>query len=204
MAVLENRLSTTVVSADFLDPDGRVRTLMNDFEAGPVGINNTTQGLFYQTWEMTYDSGTGDFTVTAETNLATAVPLSGVLGVTQLSFCFDQNARVNIAYTQGGQAKMYWFDTAVGSYVTTVLDFGVTTPHLSLDDKRSTQQQSSDMLLFYTKEVAEGSWNLYHRFQRERFLNEYLYATGVRPYIFSVGMHEQLRVQIGMAETVSL
>ena len=201
MAIPEQRMSTTVVTADFIHPDELDRDLNEDYEAGPVGVGDSSLGLFYQDWHLTYGVGTGDFTVTPALTGSPQVIIN-VANVTQCSFCFDQNGGVTIAYTVGGAAFLYWYDTQQTAWVTDQLDFGVTTPTLTLDDKRPLQIQNNDILLWYTKDVGGGVYNLYHRMQRERFQTEYEMLTAIPPYIYKLGMHQGLRVQIGLSAVV--
>ena len=201
MAVPLNRLSTTFVDAEILAPDNKVRTLDEDFELGPVALNDPSEGLRYQEWHLTWAFAGGDFTVTPADVGAPAVVLNAA-AVTQCSLAFDNNGHVTIAFTSNNQAKLYWYDTVAAGWVTTTLAAGNTSPHLTLDDKRPSQTSNNDILLFYTRQQLDDSWNLYHRFQRERFLNEYLYATGVQPYIYRCGMHDGLRIKIGFSDVI--
>jgi hypothetical protein len=197
----ENRMSAIVVPADWLVPDGLDRDLDEDNEAGPVAPNDTSKGLFYQAWHLTYDAGTDDLTITPQT-VGVPVVVLNVPNLTQCSFAFDQSGHVNVAYTVGSQAFLYWFDTQAADWVTTPLDFGVTTPTLCLDDKRLTQTNFSDVLLFYTMETAPDVWTLFHRQQRDRYEDEYPHNEGVSPYLYKLGMHLGFRVQLGLSETI--
>lgn len=202
MAIINNKLSTQALSGDWLSPDDRSRSLDEDYEAGPIALNDVSSGLSYQPWHLTYDDGTGDFTVTPETTGSPVVVLN-VLLVTQCSFAFDQNGHVNIAYISNGQAFLYWFDTDVANWVTTQLEFGVFSPTLCLDDKRTTQSNSSDILMFYTKEdlVIPETYNLYYRQQRDRFTIERELLAAAPKFIYKLGMHNALRVQLGLGAT---
>jgi hypothetical protein len=173
---------------------------LDDKERGPRALNDPTFGLSDQNWHVTWDSISGDFTATPEKYGAPSVVLNAA-GVIQCSFAFDQNGHINIAFMTTTQAKLYWYDTALGYHVTDTLDAGVTTPTLTLDDKRTTQTQSSDILLWYTIQQPALTWNLYYRQQRDRFDTERLLLADTLPYIRKLGMHEGLRVQ---AELTSL
>jgi len=59
MAILQNRLSTTPVVADYIDPSGRDYTLNEDWEAGPIAVTDTSEGLAYQAWKLTYSEEAG-------------------------------------------------------------------------------------------------------------------------------------------------
>ena len=125
MAIIEDRLSTTPVSNDWISPDDLDRAWLEDYEAGPVALNDTSEGLFYQSWHLTYNALTGDFVATPLTAGAAQTVLSGIFNVENCTFTFDQNGHVTIAYTQSGQAKLYWYDTLAADWVTTDLEAGV-------------------------------------------------------------------------------
>jgi hypothetical protein len=201
MSIPDDKLSVTPVTAAWLPPDELFRLPNEDYEAGPVAISDTTKGLHHQVWHLTYDSGTGNLQVTPE-NTGIPITIITVAGVTQCTFAFDQNGDVTIAYTAGGLPFMYWYDTDVPAWVTTQLVDGAITPTVCLDDKRTTQTNSSDILLFYTIEDTPGVYTLYSREQRDRFTDETLLKVGTRPYLRKLGMHKELRVQIGLSNTV--
>lgn len=201
MAIPENRMSTEVVPDDYIPPDDRDRFNLNtDYEAGPVALNDPSQGLAYQPWVLTWSGITNKFTVTPEIT-GSPQALITVANVIQCSFAFDQNGHVNIAYTVGANAYLYWYDTSVASWVQTLLAAGTNSPTLCLDDKRSTQTQSSDVMLWYTKKQLDLSYNLYKRQQRERYLVEKKMADGVYPFIHKLGMHRRFRNQLTLHQT---
>jgi hypothetical protein len=202
MTVPDGRMSTTVVTGDWLSPDERDRALDEDYEAGPVALSDTSLGLFNQAWKLTYDSGPGDLIVTPEITGGPTIILTGIADVTQCTLAFDQNGRATLAYTANNAAFLYWFDTDVSMFVITPLDLGVTTPTLCLDDKRITQTNSSDILLWYTIEATPDVWTLYHREQRDRFGDLFTHNVGVPPFLYKVGMHNGLRVQLGASATI--
>lgn len=200
MAVIGNRLSSQVVNAPWIPPDDFDRDLDEDRERGPIALNDPSEGIRYQDWHLSYSLGSGEFTVTPQTVGSPSVVLT-VPNVSQCSLAFDQNGHVNIAYTENGQAKLYWYDTMAGMHTTLVLPFGSVTPTICMDDKRERQSGSNDILLFYTREVA-GIIKLFHRMQRERYISEHLYLNGAPPYIYKLGMHNALRVKIGLSQVI--
>lgn len=201
MASPEDRLSTTVVDADWIDPANRGTFGPEAWEGGPIALNDPTSGLNYQAWHLGWDSGTGDFTVTPETTGSPVVVLNAA-NVTQCSLAFDQNGHVNISYTvSNGNTYLYWYDTDVTNWVTTLLAAGTVSPVITLDDKRLTQTAVSDILLYYTVQQPDLTYNLYERRQRDRFLSEIFYKADVPPYIKKLGMHAGLRVKLGLSYT---
>lgn len=202
MTVWAHRLSSSVRSGSYLSPDERSRDLDEDYEQGPIALNDISQGMDYQAWHLTWDSGTGNFTVTPETTGSPVVVLNAP-SVTQCSLAFDQNGHVHIAYTSALYPYLYWYDSVLGSWATLAMPFGITTPTVCLDDKRPRQIDVNDILLFYTKpNMAGDAYDLYYREQRDRFGIEYLLAYDFPPYIYNLGMNDVLRVQIGASEVI--
>lgn len=193
MAIPENRLSTTFVDGVYIPPEQLDRSdLLEDYEGGPIGVTDTSGGLNYQVWRLSYVDP--DFTIYPQTIGSSSVILSAA-GCEQVSFCFDQNARPSACYIIGGSAFLYWYDSTQAQYVTTEFA-GIVSCILSMDDKRDLQIGANDIIFWYTKEVAPGTYNLYQRTQRERFLTEYLMAEGTYQYLFKAGMHDGLRGKI--------
>jgi hypothetical protein len=204
MAIPEDRMSTTVVESDWLPPDDRERNLKIDYEAGPVALNDPSEGLSYQNWTLEWNYISGDFTAIPETTGSPSVVLN-VANVTQYSFCFDQNGHINIAHTVNNtDPKLYWYDTNLATWTTTDLPSTVICPTLTLDDKRTTQTQASDILLWWTEDQGDGTYNLYRAQQRDRFdpLVPKEMATDTPPYIYKLGMNSGLRLQLGLSHFV--
>jgi len=200
MSIIEHRLSTEVIESDWISPDDTERPdLDEDWEAGPIALNDTSEGLRYQTWHLTWDNGTGDFTVTPDTT-GSPVAVLNAANVTQCSLCFDQNGHVNIAYVASGQAYLYWYDTNLADWTTDALDASVVSVMLTLDDKRPTQTSANDIILWYTRDMT-GQYDLFTREQRDRFLDEYPMRENVNPYLVKLGMNRGLRLQVGLRST---
>lgn len=185
MSIPDERLSTETVWAPFLSPDDRVVEDMEDWERGGIAVSDPSQGLRVQDWRCFYEAGW--IQVAPEGGAAT--PVLEVADVTQLSFAFDQNMRPQLAFTAGGAAFLYWYDTVVEGYAITELP-GAAWPRLALDDKRSTQTGASDVVLAY---LQDG--NLYARQQRDRYGVAYLLAEGVTGRLRNMGMNEKQRLQ---------
>jgi len=193
MAIPQGRMSTVPVISPFIPPDDRDSTLLEDYERGPIALSDTSEGLEYQTWKLTYTPN--NFTLTSETTMETVVVWQAP-SVTQCTFAFDQNANIALSYMQAGIAKLYWYDTLAGEYVVTTSATGIVSPAVTLDDKRETQVAASDVLLFYTRPQGDGTSNLYMRRQRDRYTIETLMQEDVWPYIWKLGMNTGLRVQL--------
>lgn len=199
MAIPEDRLSTELVDDTYIDPEGFVRlSFLHDREGGPIGLTDTTEGMNYQDWELTYVGN--NITLTPLTVGSPIVPVIAA-DVRQASFCFDQNARPSVVYLTETNCFLYWYDSTVANYVTTEFP-GYVSGMLSLDDKRDMQVGVNDILFWYTKEVSPNEYWLYHRKQRDRFETEYLMREDpntpmpVPPYMWKAGMHEGLRGKV--------
>lgn len=201
MSISEHRLSTIVMPADWKVPDSFYHLPNEDYEAGPYELSNTVEGLHFQTWKLTYDSGTGNVIATPEIY---GIPqtIITVANLTQCTFAFDQNGHISVGYTANGIAYLYWYNTDQSAWVTTQLEDGVINPTVCLDDKRATQTEASDILLLYTIETDPGVFTLYSREQRDRFEDSYEMKVGTKKYIHKLGMHKELRIQIGISNTV--
>ena len=199
MAIIQNRLSTEPITAPYIDPNGRTFTLNQDWEGGPIAIEDTSGGMNYQAWFLSYAGG--EFTITPETaGVPFVIPIPPTTSK-QCSFCFDQNARPTVAWVDDNdQGHLYWYDTLAADYQ--VFDFAnpVWGLALTLDDKRRKQIAANDILLWYTLPAATaGQYVLYHRLQRDRFTDIYTMKDPVWPYIYKNGMNEGLRVQISLS-----
>lgn len=197
MAIPEDRLSTVVEPRDWIPPDDRERpNFLIDYEYGPIALNNTTQGLYYQYWNLIYDPNTGNFIVTPEQTGSPVVVLNRP-NVSQCTLAFDQNGNVTIGFTEAGIAYLYWYNTLTASYERTNFDADAIYPTVCLDDKRFTQNDSSDVLMFYTRLVG-SQYNLYYRQQRNRYDTPRLLKEDTYPYLYKAGMHFGNRVQIAL------
>ena len=194
MAIPQGRMSTVPEEGAFLPPEHRQRFAMVSVERGPVAIEDTTQGLVYQDWEMTWEAGW--LVVTAD-NTPVPIQILAATNVQFLNFTFDQSGRIVLTYVNTTSSYLYWFDTQLGQTVLTDLGVGAITPHISLDDKRVAENVVNDMLLWYLKDGVGNTYDLFMALQRERFQTEYSMATDVgAPIIAKVGMSDGLRVQL--------
>ena len=193
-------MSSTPVPADYLDPDGRPDSINEDWEAGPIAVEDTSQGLKIQAWHLTFAAGV--FTITPED---TGLPVDVLTGQDsiQCTFAFDQNGRPTIAWEDSADnAYLYWYDTVQGEFV--IYQFEQTPIWglaLTLDDKREMQVGASDIQLWYTlpHPTVSGQYILYCRYQRDRYDTPYERSNPAWPYIHKCGMNEGLRVQLSLS-----
>ena len=190
-------LSTSAVPSNYLFPDILPPADDLDYELGGIGLNDPSAGMLFQVWtgRLVIDPLTdvGSFFLSAP-NTPEVLTLAGV-GISDISFCFDQNMQPFVAFVQAGQAKYRWFDPTVNLQIITDLPAGTGTPRSCLDDKRFLQNSISDVILTYTR-----SGNLYYRQQRDRYGVEYLLATEVVGQVLQVGMNVGNRLQFALGE----
>jgi len=181
-------LSTTPSFSPIVGARSYAGSLIVDYEDGGVDIQDTSEGLLYQTWKAAITEDKTTILLSAD-NKAEYTFITGT-EITEVSLTFDQNMNPCVAYVEDGISKFYWYDTSIPSYDTLIINGS--TPKVFLDDKRNSQTGNSDILLFYLRDD-----NLYHGVQRDRFLTEYLLASDVSSDLISVvGMGKDWRVQI--------
>lgn len=190
MSLPEHLPSTVPVPGAYLYPDSLGVGLLIDYEMGGDALNDGSAGLQLQAWAC-WAEPSGDVVIKPLASAADPVLLFNAAGITELSFAFDRNMRVSVAYTVGGIVKLRWYDSAVPGYVTT--DFpGIRNPRLSHDDKRDSFSSQSDVIFAYLS-GTELRW----REQRDRYDTEYVWAAGILPSLRlkSIGMNGALRMQ---------
>lgn len=185
-----NTASVTPQIAPFLFPDSLSFNPLEDWEDGGVGIQDPSQGLTGYTWKC-YPDASGIWI--QRNGLAAQLWIASPGTVKEVAFAFDQNMRPVVAYVLANNtAYMNWYDTTAANYVTTNYGTTIRTPRLSLDDKRSTQSLTSDVILAYIKGT-----DLCYRMQRDRYTIERTLATGI-PLIGrlkNIGMTTNLRMR---------
>lgn len=185
---MEQQASTAVKLAPIIGARKLPITESIDYVDGPVAVQDTSRGLAYQTWRA---RKIGEDVFLASPNTG-EFKIYSMKGIEEISISFDQNARYLLTYLKKGEMYLYWFSFFIQAYETVLLDSGVRTPRLFLDDKRPSQinKDSSDVLLAYIKDG-----NLYTRLQRDRFLIPDLFKERVEGHLIKVGMGSNLRVQ---------
>lgn len=198
MSIPEHRFSDILVDAEYIPPEEEPRYDRRiDMEGGPIAVTNTTGGMNYQPWDLSIVVDTVTLT---PRNTGSPVSVLSASNIIAASFCFDQNARPSVVYQTPGGVYHYWYDSDMASFVTTAYPDMVSAV-LSLDDKRSRQVNVNDIILWYTREVTPGVYNVFTREQRDRFTIEYPMlmdgvAPSVPPNLWKAGMHKGLRGKI--------
>ena len=122
----------------------------------------------------------------------TSTSILAITGVTELSFAFDQNMRVTLAYVVNNVSYLYFYDSLISNVNVVTLGTEVISPRLSMDDSRNNQTNNNDIILAYVKENK-----LYCRIQRNRYLFEYLLTEDILPgsVLRQIGMTTAYRFQ---------
>ena len=163
----DDRLSTLLVTGDFLPPDDLDTGLLLDYELGGNDLNDPTGGLRLKVWTLRYFPESGDMSISAPD--ISPVVLFTRSGITEISLAFDGNMDPVVAFVESGQAKFWWFDTVAGTTVFSNLPAGTLTPKVCHDDKRPLESGSSDVILSY---VVDG--RLEFRQERDRYTIAYI------------------------------
>lgn len=190
MSMPLNILSPDPITGAFLPPDDRIRTsLLVDYELGGVAIGDPSQGLEVQIWEARVSGNT--IQIRPEGSGAWTDIVSGA-SITEITLAFDQSMRPSITFVDSGVASFYWYDADTVNYVTSTFP-GATSPVCCMDDKRTMEVGTNDVLLFYLRDGR-----VMHRRQRDRYLIEYdLAAVPDRAgRIRRWGMHNALRIML--------
>lgn len=199
----ENRRSSEVISGSFEGARDKayVGSLV-DYEDGGIAIQDPSKGLRFQTWKafrrVGMVNGSELHSVVVEDEKGETAVLYQGFPITELSFTFDQNMYATLAFVEGGQAKLRWFNPLVPGVVVIDLDADVTHPRVSLDDKHPLGLPSSDVILAYQK----NDKGLYVRAQRDRYEVEYELAAEAPGELFKIGLNVRNRMQFAFATCI--
>lgn len=195
----DNELSSSAVISGFSFPVKEPGDELVDWELAGVYLNDPSQGLAVKLWRVdavrNNDSGLIDVVLTAPGEVEPGVPsvvLFSGADITEVALTFDQNMNPFVAYQQGADAKLYWYDPTVPGMTHTTLPAGIRTMRCTLDDKRGVATSGSDIVLSYVR-----AGNLCVRYQRERFTVEYVLRAGVGAdaQLVSMAMNNGARLQ---------
>jgi hypothetical protein len=186
----ENRKSTVNISGDFDPPENIIRTsLYIDYERGGVNLNDPYLGLNKLNWKSNYLNG--GIKITDFNGFIQHTPLE-IANVTELSFSFDRNMAVAIAYMVAGTSYLYFYDSTLGTYNTLIFN-GITSIRLIHDDLREIADPYDDILFFYIKDNK-----VYFRRQRDRYVDEFEFCDlpEGKTRIQRLGFSNKLRLQV--------
>ncbi len=184
-----NSLSTPSVYGAYVYPYNLATTSMLDYEMGPIGLSDPSQGARAQLWKA--EVVAGSVSVSASNTPTTA--LFSTPGVVGICLTFDQNAHPFVAFTDNLGCGYWWYDTQTSAQTIARLPVGCSSVKARLDDKRPTFIGTSDIILTYLR--AGG---LYFRQQRDRFNIEYtLTLSPPTGKLVQFGMSSSNRMQWG-------
>jgi hypothetical protein len=170
--------------------------LLQGWEFGGTALQDPNDGLLVKVWRafLVIDDETNVGSIFVEAPDVSPIFVLDGLGITDVDLAFDQNMNLFLCFTQLGIAKYYWFDSTAGGYVTDSLPAGCRSPRCCLDDHRAFNTVNSDVVLGYINPLNE----LCIRYQRDRYLVEYVLAGAFPESLIYVGMNKEFRVQFGL------
>lgn len=154
---------------------------LQDWEMGGTFIQVPDDGLLVKLWHLkavfNADLDTVEVILEAPGGVtpsdASVVLFSGP-EITEVALAFDQNMNPFVAYIDGTDAKIYWYDPLESDMVHTTLPSGCYDLRACLDEHREFALADSDILLSYI-----NGGNLCIRYQRERYEDEHILKAGV-------------------------
>ena len=187
----ENTLSSTPMPDDWRYPNPNAYNPFIAYEWGGVALEDITQGLDSHLWKLEYDTETFDVKLNRVDQDATV--LFNREGIVRLGLAFDQNMHLTYCYeivlTQ--EVELYFYNTAIAAQDTLTLT-GITSPCITLDDKRVDASDTSDIIFAY---IRDG--NIYYRQQRDRFtIERVLGSVNPTEIITRIGMSQGGRLLI--------
>lgn len=163
---------------------------IKDITIGPIGLNDTSEGLAYKFW-TSYVIGNDLYIEDIDLANQTLI-LNEPLGIVNIGLAFDQNSNDTYAYIDGsGDLKIRFFDAAIPGDV--ILNIGTAQSlTFTMDMKYYPASADSDILLFYIRSGA-----IYYRLQRDKYATEYAtpVTTGASE-LFDSGMRTDYRFQL--------
>jgi hypothetical protein len=188
MSLPQNLPSVSLQAASFLSPDTNKFEPYIAYELGGVDLQDTSEGTTSYTWVARYSHNA----ITIERDgLEKYTILTELSGVSSIDMTFDQNMNVILAYDIAGTSYLYWFDSVIQDYTTSVFP-NTRSPRLTRDDKRPQFINTSDVILAYINTAGE----LKYRQQRDRYTIEYLLGSGVQSSVIieKIGMTTTNRI----------
>lgn len=180
--IISDRLATS-----FSYPRSKNYKLDESWELGGIALSDPSQELTDYIW---YGWTDGTNIYCKREDLPQGHLLLSDTHISEIDLTFDQNMHPCVAFVADGVSKLYWYDAQQAKQVTTAFD-GISTPRVSLDDKRRFNVANSDIIFGYQK----GN-QLCYRVQRERYGKEYTIATdttGKKKGLWRIGMGKNNR-----------
>lgn len=181
--------STPVASEYFYD---KPNTKLIDRTLGGIAIQDISEGLNYQVWEIYYES---PFIKIKGLTTGNVIILEEVQGVVELSLAFDLNMNIAYTYVTGDKSYLRYYDATTQNLQTMEL-IHCKSPRLTYDDLRSMQNQVSDIVCAY---INVSNNTLCYRLLRDRYTIEHpLQEVPENARLIRIGMTEGLRLQFKM------
>lgn len=193
--MIPEQRKATPVGGSLLQPDGRNGVpLTEDYEIGGLALSDPSAGFRVQSWKAEVRNAGTEIWIGPEGDMDSAVKVREDVGITEVTFSFDQLMREVVAYVAAGQAKIWYFDSVASQFQ--ALNINGVSPFATLDDKRRIGGflGENDVLIFYL-----NNGNLYYRAQRDRYQTEYMFlenVPGPAERILKCGMDTQYRMQV--------
>lgn len=186
MSLPGNTLSMVPVLGSFLGAQRLPNSDFIDYEDGPIHLQDPSAGAQFQIWRIRYVNDT----IYLGAPNTPEHPIFVKRCLTTVNLAFDQNGRYVLIYLFNSELHIYWYDTTVARYADIILDTGVTSARITLDDKRKWQLANSQLILGYTKNN-----NLYLRQQSDRFMVAYLMQRDIGGPLLRIGLTRHYRFQ---------
>lgn len=185
-----HKITNEVVLTDYLynKPD----TKLIDRSFGGIAIQDASEGLLYQVWEIYYES---PFIKIKALTTGDIIVLDSIDKVTELSVAFDLNMNITYCYVANSRSYLKYYNTTTQDFSILELS-GIRSPRLAYDDLREMQSSVSDIVYAY---INSQSNYLCYRLLRDRYTIEYqLQQVPENARLVRVGMSKGLRLQFKM------
>lgn len=184
-----NQLSTTPQPSEWLYPHPADYRPHIDYCMGGIEIGDTSQGLDVQMWQLSYSPTTGDLKIGKAGENGEVI--KNIVDVKKISLAFDLNMRPYYVLEFDDKCELTYYDTVSNSEITQEFK-NMTSPYLTLDDRRQQNSHNADVILSY----INGD-KLCIRNQRDRYAVEHELTTldNNQYTIERVGMAKNMRVQ---------
>lgn len=182
-----NKITSKYVDGEFIYENSEEDLI--DIHPGGLDIQNIDESPTYQMWEMYYENNIIKLKSLTNNKIYN---IRSIEKIEQLSFSFTLNMVLNYLYTKSDKTYLTYYDTLTQKTVEVVYE-NMGHPKLVYDDLRTTQSNSSDILLVYINNLTN---KLCYRLLRDRYAKEYeLYSVPKHTRLIRVGMADNLRLK---------
>jgi hypothetical protein len=155
--------ATTPQEVEILYPKNAGR-LIKPRDYGPFALGDTSEGLDSYEWELEYDGLNYNLGLVGQSK-SLLFTESDSLGA---DLTFDQAGRAFVVYVKLDGVWIYWYDPTIPGFTKTQLSSTASNPFCTLDMRDPTQNDTSDILVFYQRANA-----IYYRISSDRYTVEY-------------------------------